>query len=218
MQRLSFILEICHPGSVPDPPLVAAVLDLVCYAEGCFVLSVYSNIWVLWIWGTNHKNRSFYSIWWISETVEFSNSSHRCVLGQLHGINLFFQPRTPVIARAAFLLECSYYVHCFNKGQWPLWTKLNLPGFRQSNAGPVPCTRSSTAPNGLRRAQLLQRSAGKMFHLWAEVNSVQFSECGSRHVPHIFRFLLGYCNPVGGNVGQRRGKHSPPHQQYSRRK
>ena len=29
MQRLAFILEICHPGAVPDPPLVAAVLDLV---------------------------------------------------------------------------------------------------------------------------------------------------------------------------------------------
>lgn len=29
MQRLAFLLEICHPGSVPDPPLVAAVLDLV---------------------------------------------------------------------------------------------------------------------------------------------------------------------------------------------
>lgn len=71
------------------------------------------------------------------------------------------------MARAAFFLECSYYVHCFNKGQWPLWTKLNLPGFRQS--GPVTCARGSTAPNGLRRAQMLQRSAGKMFHLWAEV-------------------------------------------------
>lgn len=29
MQRLAFMLEICHPGSVPDPSLVAAVLDLV---------------------------------------------------------------------------------------------------------------------------------------------------------------------------------------------
>lgn len=61
-------------------------------------------------------------------------------------------------------------MHCFNKGQWPLWTKLNLPGFRQS--GPIPYTRGSTAPNGLKRAQLLQRSAGKMFHLWAEVKIV----------------------------------------------
>ncbi|XP_065199931.1 protein unc-80 homolog isoform X3 [Planococcus citri] len=134
MQRLAFMLEICHPGSVPDPSLVAAVLDL---------------------------------------------------------------PHTPVIARAAFLLECSYYVHCFNKGQWPLWTKLNLPGFRQS--GPLSCTRGSTAPNGLRRAQMLQRSAGKMFHLWAEAIASRLDEMLNKdeeNIPDVIT-LMGDENKHG---------------------
>ena len=29
MQRFSFLLEVCIPGSVPDPQLIGAVLDLV---------------------------------------------------------------------------------------------------------------------------------------------------------------------------------------------
>lgn len=29
MHRFSFLLEVCLPGSVPDPQLIAAVLDLV---------------------------------------------------------------------------------------------------------------------------------------------------------------------------------------------
>lgn len=29
MLRLSFLLETCHPGSIPDPHLLAASLDLV---------------------------------------------------------------------------------------------------------------------------------------------------------------------------------------------
>ena len=30
MLRFSFLLECCHPGSIPDPQLVAAMLELVC--------------------------------------------------------------------------------------------------------------------------------------------------------------------------------------------
>lgn len=29
MLRFSFLLECCHPGTLPDPQLVAAMLDLV---------------------------------------------------------------------------------------------------------------------------------------------------------------------------------------------
>lgn len=29
MQRFSFLLEVCIPGSVPDPQLIGAILDLV---------------------------------------------------------------------------------------------------------------------------------------------------------------------------------------------
>lgn len=40
MQRLAFMLEICHPGSVPDPYLIAAVLDLV---EFKFISDILKN-------------------------------------------------------------------------------------------------------------------------------------------------------------------------------
>lgn len=39
MMRFSFLLETCHPGSIPDPQLIAAVLDLVS-------LSAYSSLLV----------------------------------------------------------------------------------------------------------------------------------------------------------------------------
>ena len=68
------------------------------------------------------------------------------------------------MSRAAFILECSYFVHCCNKGQWPNWMKLNFPIFRPS--GPLS---NRGAPSGLRRTPILQRTAGKMFHQWAEV-------------------------------------------------
>lgn len=31
MLRFSFLLESCQPGTVPDPPLMGAILDLVNY-------------------------------------------------------------------------------------------------------------------------------------------------------------------------------------------
>ena len=68
------------------------------------------------------------------------------------------------MSRAALILECSYFVHCCNKGQWPNWMKLNFPIFRPS--GPLS---NRGAPSGLRRTHILQRTAGKMFHQWAEV-------------------------------------------------
>lgn len=30
MQRFSFLLEVCVPGTVPDAQLIGAILDLVC--------------------------------------------------------------------------------------------------------------------------------------------------------------------------------------------
>ncbi|XP_046393341.1 protein unc-80 homolog [Ischnura elegans] len=108
MLRFSFILETCHPGSVPDPHLLAAALDL---------------------------------------------------------------PHAPVVSRASFLLECAYFVHCCNKGQWPAWMKHNFPVFRQS--GPHS---SRTTPSGMRRTHVLQKAAGKMFFQWAEAIGARLEE------------------------------------------
>ncbi|KAJ1528104.1 hypothetical protein ONE63_008019 [Megalurothrips usitatus] len=125
MARLSFLLETCQPGSVPDSHLLAAVLDL---------------------------------------------------------------PHAPVVARASMLLECCYFVHCCNKGQWPAWMKHNLSMFRPS--GPLPRDPKACGgglggpglaaglglPTGLRRTHLLQRAAGKMFSQWAEAVGARLEE------------------------------------------
>ncbi|KAG5895326.1 hypothetical protein JTB14_000598 [Gonioctena quinquepunctata] len=108
VSRLSFLLETCPPGSVPDAHLLASSLDL---------------------------------------------------------------PHSTVVARAALLLECSYFVHCCNKGQWPSWMKFNIPVYRPS--GPLPARGNST---GIRRSHMLQRAAGKMFYQWAEVIGQRLEE------------------------------------------
>ncbi|XP_066154738.1 protein unc-80 homolog isoform X3 [Euwallacea fornicatus] len=102
MQRFSFLLETCPPGTVPDAFLLASALDLA------------------------------------------------------HSV---------VVARAAFLLECAYFVHCCNKGQWPTAMKHQFPMFRPS--GPLPAR--GACHGGNRRSHVMQRAAGKMFHQWAEV-------------------------------------------------
>ncbi|KAI5699064.1 hypothetical protein M8J75_015861 [Diaphorina citri] len=126
LQRFSFLLETCHPGSVPDSYLIGASLDL---------------------------------------------------------------PNTPVISRAAFLLECCYFVHCCNKGTWPAWMKLNVPMFRPS--GPL-TGRGSTAPTGIRRSQFLQKSAGKMFYQWGEAIGIRLEELlaeDRQHIPEVITML-----------------------------
>ncbi|XP_060527222.1 protein unc-80 homolog isoform X3 [Cylas formicarius] len=107
--RLSFLLETCPPGSVPDAFLLASALDL---------------------------------------------------------------PHSAVVARATLFLECAYFVHCCNKGQWPSWMKLNFPVFRPS--GPLP-TRGN-CHNVNRRAHVMQRAAGKMFYQWAEIIGQRLEE------------------------------------------
>ncbi|KAK4883609.1 hypothetical protein RN001_006928 [Aquatica leii] len=108
MLRFSFLLETCPPGSVPDPHLLTAVLDL---------------------------------------------------------------PHSAIVSRAAVLLECSHFVHCCNKGQWPSWMKLSFPMFRPS--GPLP----TRGPNsGIRRSHITQRAAGKMFYQWAEMLGARLEE------------------------------------------
>ena len=80
------------------------------------------------------------------------------------------------------LLECCYFVHCCNKGQWPAWMKHNLAMFRAS--GPLPRDAKGGGPHtglptglptGLRRTHVMQRAAGKMFCQWAEVSGEGYS-------------------------------------------
>ena len=71
------------------------------------------------------------------------------------------------MARSTLLLECAHFVSRCNRGDWPNWMKLNLPGFRQTGL-----LHSRGQPSGYRRNMMLQRAAGKMFHMWGEVSDV----------------------------------------------
>lgn len=98
----------------------------------------------------------------------FSQKTATCVNNDTDTatVSLFnlFQPHAPVVSKAAFLMELCYFVHSCNKGQWPVWMKLNFPMFRPS--GPLP---PRGAPNGQKRTHILQQAAGKMFYQWGEV-------------------------------------------------
>ena len=88
---------------------------------------------------------------------------------QLHYLGFFmFQPKAPVVTRACYLLECAYYVHQCNRGQWPSWLKMNLP-----SGGSRPSRGTSlihTQPLATRRSICMQLQASKMFHQWGEVS------------------------------------------------
>ncbi|KAK9884494.1 hypothetical protein WA026_007335 [Henosepilachna vigintioctopunctata] len=111
----------------------------------------------------------------LSGTLRFSFLLETCPPGSVPDAHLLASlidlPHSAVVARAAILMECAYFVHCCNKGQWPSWMKLNYPIFRPS--GPLP-TRGPTT--GIRRSHVLQRSAGKMFHQWAEMLGQRLEE------------------------------------------
>lgn len=90
-------------------------------------------------------------------------------------MQFYLQPHTAVVARAALIIECSYFVHCCNKGQWPTWMKLNYPMFRPS--GPQHHYHHFKGHSaGLRRSHNMQRVAGKMFYQWAEVLGSRLEE------------------------------------------
>ncbi|XP_039288610.1 protein unc-80 homolog isoform X7 [Nilaparvata lugens] len=119
MCRLSFLLEVCSPGSIPDPYLLAASLDL---------------------------------------------------------------PHTPVVARACFIMECTYLVHCCNKGQWAAWVKPStFPMFRPS--GPLPPRGVPPVPP--RKTHSLQRAAGKMFYQWGEALAGRLEEMLLEDKTHV---------------------------------
>ncbi|KAL1123884.1 hypothetical protein AAG570_001654, partial [Ranatra chinensis] len=101
-------------------------------------------------------------------------------------------PHAPVVSRAAFLLECAYFVHSCNKGQWPAWLKHNLPLFRPSGPGVVPPPNRPTNTNNARRSHLLQRAAANMFYQWAEALGARLEEMlaeDKTRVPNIIAML-----------------------------
>lgn len=87
------------------------------------------------------------------------------------------QPQAPLITRATFLLECAHFVHLCNKGQWPIWMKQNVGGYRASGANINPAQmKQQVSQTSARRTHILLRAAGKMFHQWAEMVGARLEE------------------------------------------
>ena len=83
------------------------------------------------------------------------------------------------MTRACYLLECAYFVHQCNRGQWPNWLKSSLPAARHTRQGLAgTLSVGSYGPGGSgvnqqllkqKRAVAMQLQAAKMFHQWAQV-------------------------------------------------
>jgi protein unc-80 len=86
-----------------------------------------------------------------------------------------------VVSKACLLLECAFFVHNCNRGQWPMWMRLNFPMFRSS----VPSRGSTAAPSGLRRSHMFQRYAGKMFYQWAEAVGARLEDMILQDKQHV---------------------------------
>ena len=74
--------------------------------------------------------------------------------------------QSPVISKAAFLLETAYFVNRCNRKDWPEWIKMNIGSYRpHGSLGSCP----KNMFNPLRRNKIYQLAASNMFLAWAEV-------------------------------------------------
>nr|CDS15467.1 protein unc 80 [Echinococcus granulosus] len=104
----------------------------------------------------------------------------------------FLDLNAPVLARACLLLECAFFVHRCNRGEWPAWMKINLPlpiqqaeHLTQSTTSSqrIAISISGPASAGADSIDLhssafcttsqIQWSAGRLFHSWAEALGIR---------------------------------------------
>ncbi|PAV67932.1 hypothetical protein WR25_01182 isoform B [Diploscapter pachys] len=71
--------------------------------------------------------------------------------------------KSPVLSRAALLLECAHFVSRCNRGQWPEWIRSS--NHRTLSLGGPLANRGT--PSATRRMHSLQRQAGRYFYQWA---------------------------------------------------
>ncbi|PIK46542.1 hypothetical protein BSL78_16606 [Apostichopus japonicus] len=101
--------------------------------------------------------------------------------------------RAPVVARAALFIECCHFVHRCNHGDWPEWMKVNPRG-RGRVYSNVWGGRGSAAC--YRKSQSLQRSAAKLFYLWAEAVGNRLEEL-ERQQPFDCSMVVGRVKDEG---------------------
>jgi Protein UNC80 len=83
------------------------------------------------------------------------------------------------------LLECAHLVSRCNRGDWPHWMKLNLPGFCQTGL-PQPLSHNRGQPSGYKRNLVLQKTTGRLFYQWAEVCIVRISNFASNTLREMY--------------------------------
>lgn len=96
--------------------------------------------------------------------------------------------KAPVIARAAFLIECCHFVHRCNRGQWPIWMRMNFNFFRPSGTGMG--ARSSQTVIKNRASTTLQRSAGRAFYQWGELLYSRLEDLLQGDIDYVNSMLL----------------------------
>jgi len=73
---------------------------------------------------------------------------------------------SPVISKAAYLVECAHFVRRCSLGQWPEWMRINMTTFRPHESFAVRATGNINA----RLNKLYQAAAARMFYIWGEVS------------------------------------------------
>ncbi|CAJ0578771.1 unnamed protein product, partial [Mesorhabditis spiculigera] len=73
------------------------------------------------------------------------------------------QLKSPIVSRAALLLELAHFVNRCNRGEWPEWIRSSHT--RTFSLGGPLANRGT--PSATRRMHTLQRSAGRYFYQWA---------------------------------------------------
>ena len=99
---------------------------------------------------------------------QFLNSLLRLVRSDSFskGLSHWSLQDAPVIAKAAYLVECAHFVRRCSLGQWPEWMRINMTTFRPHESFAVRATGNSNS----RLNKLYQAAAARMFYIWGEVS------------------------------------------------
>ncbi|XP_065573108.1 protein unc-80 homolog isoform X4 [Artemia franciscana] len=128
MMRLEFLLSSTAPGSIPEPHVIAAVLEL---------------------------------------------------------------PSAPVISRVCFLFECALLVRRCICGHWPSWMKSNSQFSASFRSVADPAYRASSCSGTRSRKYVsMQRAAGRMFHMWAELIAAKLEDILARDTKSLDDVVL----------------------------
>ncbi|XP_025208646.1 protein unc-80 homolog isoform X2 [Melanaphis sacchari] len=122
----------------------------------------------------------------------FSIMMEMCGPGSVPDANFisaaFDLPNTPVLARAAFLLECCHFVHGCNKGQWSTWIRMVRPSGLNFKHSVI---------SGAKKSVVVQHNAGKLFRQWGEIIAARLDEMISedkKQLPHILSCISDEAN------------------------